>query len=101
MGGERQDKLKNWPEKTCVFQRGHCYHQVGGKQQSRTEGRQTEELNEAEGRKQRYDELPCRGELAETTGKAMEAHPEQEAFMLRLREKIARLGKEHQAEGSA
>lgn len=69
-------------QKKHVFRRGHCHHQVGGKQQSRTEGRHTEELNEAEGRKQSYDELPCRAELAETAGKAMEAHPEQEAFVL-------------------
>lgn len=49
-----------------------------GKQPSRTEGRQTEELNEADSRKHRYDELP----LVETTREVMEAHPEQEAFML-------------------
>ena len=62
--------------------RGHRHQQVGGKQSSRTEGRQTEEPNEAEGRNTRYDELPCRGELDGTAGEAMEAHPEQEAFML-------------------
>lgn len=52
------------------------------KQPSRTEERWTEELNEAEGRKQRYDELPRREELVETAGKAMEARPDQEAFVL-------------------
>lgn len=56
--------------------RGDSHQQVGGRQPSRTEGRQTEELNEAEGRKQRYDELLCRGELVETAREAMKAHPE-------------------------
>jgi len=62
--------------------RGHRHQQLGGKHPSRTSGRQAEELNEAEGGKHRYHERPRRGEVVETAGDAMEAHPEREAFML-------------------
>lgn len=92
MGREGQDKLKNWPGKTRVYWQRACHQQVGGKQPSRTEERWTEELNEAEGRKQRYDELPRREELVETAGKAMEARPDQEAFVMWLGEKTGRFG---------
>lgn len=56
--------------------RGDHHQQAGEKQPSKTEGRQTEELNEAEGREQRCHKPSCRGEVVETAGEAMETHSE-------------------------